>query len=74
MEFTNGKMDGFTREILTMTLETEWVNFMMEKNLSTEVFGETDNNLMKKLKIQIVSINQIQKHSTNLHLKFIIEK
>ena len=44
----NGKMVGFTKEILIMTSEMEQDNFMTVKNLYTEAFGETQNSLMKK--------------------------
>lgn len=44
----NGKMVGFTKEILIMTSEMEQDNFMTVKNLYTEAFGETENSLMKK--------------------------
>jgi hypothetical protein len=43
MEFINGKMDGFIKEIFRMIIEMGSVNYLMVKTVFIEVIGLMDN-------------------------------
>ncbi len=48
MEYMNGKMDGFIKEILIMIFEMVMANYMQEKYYNTKAIGKMVNGLIEK--------------------------
>lgn len=77
MEFTSGKMVGFTKEISKMIYAMDSVNYWKEINVSTVGIGKMVNKqinkVMETLEMYYLII-QCQKLLQRRHLKFITEK
>jgi hypothetical protein len=74
MEYINGEMDGYIKEILIMIIEMGLGNFIMEINLLIEGSGKMENRRIKKLgisKIQEIKVLLLKEIN---HQKFIIEQ
>ncbi len=72
MEFINGRMDGYIKEILIMTWEMVSGNCMKVWSLFTEAFGIMENSQMKKPETTINYSPLDRRHLPKRHLRFII--
>ena len=68
MEFINGKMDGFIKEILMMIIEMDMANYMMDTRLCTEDIGKMDSKMLNNniLIKEILIVLESQKVDKNM--------
>lgn len=74
MEYMNGKMVGYIKEISIMILEMDLESYMTKINWYIEDIGKMDNKLISKLPALRKYLLKVQIIWTNIHLKFMTGK